>query len=43
MNSSLQRLMIGGSTVAMFAAGAFIPAQAQDTTNQGVEQVTVSA
>ena len=43
MNSLLQRLMIGGSTAAMFAAGASIPARAQDTAGQGVEQVVVSA
>jgi len=43
MNSLLQRLMIGGSTAAMFAAGASISAQAQDTAGQGVEQVVVSA
>ena len=42
MNSLLQRLMIGGSTAAMFAAGALIPAAAQDTVSPPVEEVVVS-
>jgi outer membrane receptor for ferrienterochelin and colicin len=42
MNSLLQRLMLGGSTAAMFAAASMATAQAQ-TTDQGIEQVVVSA
>jgi iron complex outermembrane receptor protein len=42
MNSLLQRLMLGGSTAAMFAAASMATAQAQ-ATDQNIEQVVVSA